>query len=69
MTVLTIYGVYNRISYKEDGQRGYVQLVIRIWRSGRFLQTRLWIFKENVPKNGVLLNTFCEALRNEKQKR
>lgn len=21
-------------------------------------------FKENVPKNGVLLNTFCEALRN-----
>ena len=22
-------------------------------------------FKENVPKNGVLLNTFCEALKNE----
>ena len=30
-----------------------------------FLQPRLWkFFKENVPKNGVLLNTFCEALRN-----
>ena len=24
----------------------------------------LEFFKENVPKNGVLLNTFCEALRN-----
>lgn len=42
------------------------QLVIPNMEIRKIYTTQIMeYFKENVPKNGVLLNTFCEALKNE----